>query len=367
MSKSERDALLSKPVAGYSLYDGKSASDILRLFGGTSFQSRKLNRAYEIYQNMLKDDDCTIFLGLAGAMVPAGQGELIANLIRERMVDVIFSTGAQIYHDFYEVLGGAHYMGTEHADDDKLRELSIDRIYDTYGDDTAYQDLDNKIEYACTLLPEGHYSSWELIRHFYKVLSEGRKPKEGITRAAIETNTPLFIPTFHDSSLMFGIVKHFSKTGRRVTLDFTNDLMMHVNIHRQSKKLGAIFIGGGVPKNHIQQITPVREVVESKAGHMFDGITYGIQITTSDPRDGGLSGCTMSESKSWGKYSKKSQMVTVWGEATILFPLLTSGVYQEMEGLLKKRKKREFNLEKQFSTGAVAQPKRSARVAAVKV
>ena len=367
MSKSERDALLSKPISGFSLYEGKSVPDILRLFGGTSFQSRKLNRAYEIYQNMLKDDDCTIFLGLAGAMIPAGQGELIAHLIRERMIDVIFSTGAQIYHDFYEVLGGMHYVGTEHADDDKLRELNIDRIYDTYGDDNAYQDLDNRIEHACSLLPEGNYSSWELIAHFYKILSEGRKPKEGITRAAIETDTPLFIPTFHDSSLMFGILKHFHTTGRRVTLDYTKDLMMHVEIHRQSKKLGAIFIGGGVPKNHIQQITPIREVIESKSGHMFDGITYGIQITTSDPRDGGLSGCTMSESKSWGKYSKKSQMATVWGDATILFPLLASGVYQETEAVLKKRKKRVFNLDKYITPAHIDQPKRTGRVAAVKV
>ena len=155
---------------------------------------------------------------------------------------------------------------------------------------------------------------------------------------------------------MFGLVKHYVRTGRNITLDYLRDLLMHIEIHRQSKTIGGIYIGGGVPKNHIQQITPIREVVESKNEHILDGITYGIQITTSDPRDGGLSGCTMSESKSWGKYHEGSQMQTVWGEATILFPMLATAVYQEMsESVLKNRVKRQFNLQKhlhpQMETG----------------
>ncbi|HLB59306.1 MAG TPA: deoxyhypusine synthase family protein, partial [Bdellovibrionota bacterium] len=258
MSHSERDSLLSKPVKGFSIYDAGSVADLISQFGGTSFQSRKLYRAAEIYKNMLTDKGCTIFMGIAGAMIPAGQGRLIAQMIREKMVDVIFSTGAQVYHDFYEVLGGEHFVGTEHADDDKLRELGIDRIYDTYGDDAAYQNLDNEIERACSLLPEGNYSSWELITHFYNTLSKGKKPKEGMTRAAVETGLPIFIPTFHDSSLMFGLVKHYVRTGRNITLDYLRDLLMHIEIHRQSKTIGGIYIGGGVPKNHIQQITPIR-------------------------------------------------------------------------------------------------------------
>jgi len=349
MAKGEREQLLSKPVAGFSLYEANSVADLLNQFGGTSFQSRKLHRAFEIYQNMLRDEGCILMLGISGALIPAGQGKLIAQMIRENMVDVIFSTGAQIYHDFYEVLGGEHYVGSEDADDDKLRELSIDRIYDTYGDDNEYQRLDDQIAIACEKLPEGRYSSWELISFFYKELSKGKAPKDGLTRAAVETGLPIFIPTFHDSSLMFGIVKHFANTGRNITLDYTKDLMMHVDIHRQSKCLGGLFIGGGVPKNHIQQVTPLREVVEDKTEHEFPGITYGIQLTTADVRDGGLSGCTMSESKSWGKYHAGSQMISVWGEATMTLPLLVTGVFQQMGDDLKKRKRTEFDLKKHLS------------------
>jgi len=124
---------------------------------------------------------------------------------------------------------------------------------------------------------------------------------------------------------------------------------MHADIRRQSKCLGGLFIGGGVPRNHIQQITPLREVIEELTEHEFPGITYGIQLTTADVRDGGLSGCTMSESKSWGKYHAGSEMISVWGEATMTLPLLATGVFQKMGDELKKRKRRKFDLKKHLS------------------
>jgi len=123
-----------------------SVSKLVDAFNKTSFQSRNLARCVDIFVKMLKDpDDPTIFLGLAGAMIPAGMKKVISTMVRRRMINVIVTTGANAYHDVVEAFGYHHYKGSPNVDDSELHRHGIDRIYDTYASEEEYRIVDEKI------------------------------------------------------------------------------------------------------------------------------------------------------------------------------------------------------------------------------
>jgi len=301
---------------------------IVEAMGKMSFTSRDLARATGIYNQMIEDPECTIFLVIAGSTSAGGCMDLYAELVRSNMVDGIVATGATIVDmDFFEGLGHKHYQALEVPDDDTLRSLYIDRIYDTYIDEEELQHVDHTIfEIAESLKPKA-YSSRAFIREMGKYLVEHGKKENSLVKLAYEHDVPIFCPAFVDSSAGFGLVKHqvdAAKAGKPyLMIDAVADFRELTQIKIEAGTTGLLMIGGGVPKNFIQDTVVCAEILghEDVAVHK-----YAVQITVADVRDGACSSSTLQEAASWGKVNTGIEQM-VFAEAGSVMPLLASDAY----------------------------------------
>lgn len=306
--------------------------------GKMAFQARNLNRASNIFKMMLEEKDCAIYLTLAGSLISAGLKQVIVDMINNNMCDAIVSTGANIVdQDFLEALGFKHYIGTQWVDDNELRELMIDRIYDTYIDEEDLRVCDMTVGDICNSLPPRPYSSREFIREMGKYLVDNNKGEGSIIRTAYEKGVPIFCPAFSDSSAGFGLVHHqYHAKGEMVSIDSAKDFLELTKTKIKAGPSAVFMIGGGVPKNFTQDIIVACEVLGIEA----EMHKYAVQITVADERDGGLSGSTLKEASSWGKVETTYEQM-VFSEATIAFPLIAGYGYHT--DAWKNRSEMRFN------------------------
>lgn len=304
-----------------------------------AFSARDLNRAAKIYDMMLKDKDCAIILTLAGSIFSAGLKKIVHDLITNKMVDAVVSTGAlMVDQDFFEALGFKHYLGTPFVDDNVMRDLHIDRIYDTFIDEDELRICDDTTEKIFNSLEPRAYSSRELLWHFGKYLDENGGPKvdDSVIYAAYKNNVPLFVPAFSDCSAGFGIVVHqHNNPDKHVSFDSGKDFLELTQIKLHNKETGIFMIGGGVPKNFTQDIVVAAEILTDDAPMH----KYAIQITVADVRDGALSSSTLKEASSWGKVETTFEQM-VYSEATLAMPLIAGYAYHK--GSWKERDFKEL-------------------------
>jgi deoxyhypusine synthase len=304
-----------------------------------AFTARDLNRAANIYDMMLKDKNCGIILTLAGSLFSAGLKKIVYDMIMNNMVDAIVSTGAIIVdQDFFEALGFKHYKGTKFVDDNELRDLHIDRIYDTFIDEDELRICDDTCAKIFNSMEPKPYSSREFLWEFGKYLENNGGPKvdDSVIWAAYKKNVPIFVPAFSDCSAGFGFIVHQTQNpDKHVSVDSAKDFLELTKIKLASKDTGIFMIGGGVPKNFTQDIVVAADILQEDAPMH----KYAIQITVADERDGALSGSTLKEASSWGKVETTYEQM-VYAEATVAMPLIAGYAYHK--GSWKERKAREF-------------------------
>ncbi len=334
MKKSE---LLKQPIQHLNLKRVKNLIDLVQGFQCTSFQSRNVFKCFEVFRKMVRDPSCIIFLGLSGAMIPGGMRLVIRDMIEMKLVDVIVSTGANIFHDLFESFGYHHYVGFEEWDDDTLREHRIVRVYDALMNDHEI----NRVIRLLSKIPEKLKERVVSSRRYLEVLGNQLSDEGSILKKASQYGVPIFVPALCDSSIGIGLTfLHLQKkvSSEGLLIDQIRDSFEIAQIKKMASVTGAIYIGGGVPKNYIQQLGPVSELLfQKESGHR-----YAFQITTDDPKWGGLSGCTFEEAKSWGKIEKGSSYSAVYLDATIGLPLLVGALLQDGE-VYRKRKRRHFH------------------------
>ncbi len=310
-----------------------------------AYTSRDTARAASIYEMMLRDTDCGVILCLAGSLISAGLQKLFVDLIRNNMVDAIVSTGANIVdQDFFEALGFRHYIaGDEYKygnGDGDLRELMIDRIYDTFIDEEELRICDDTTEKIINSLAPRPYSSREIIREFGAYLeANGRTPANGnpdsIIYAAYQKGVPIFCPAFSDCSAGFGFVAHqHARQGKpMVSIDSAKDFYELTQLKIANPTTGLLMIGGGVPKNFAQDIVVAAEILGVDAPMH----KYAIQVTVADSRDGALSGSTLKEASSWGKVDTTFEQM-VYAEATLALPLIAGYSFHKQAAQARKGK-----------------------------
>ena len=318
---------LNKPVEHIDItkFD---ARPIISSMEKMSFVSRETANAAKIYNEMLSEKDCTIFLTLAGSTSAAGCMHIYRDLVKYNMVDAIVATGASIIDmDFFEALGFKHYQGSQFQDDTELRKNYIDRIYDTYIDEEELQHCDKVIGEIADSLEPRPYTSREFIYELGKYLKRNAKKKGSLIEMSYDYQVPIFCPAFTDSSAGFGLVMHQEKNPKKyMTIDSIREFRELTEIKIKSKGSGLLMIGGGVPKNFIQDTVICAELL----GKDVDMHKYAIQITVADTRDGACSSSTLKEASSWGKVdTSKEQMV--FAEATSVIPLIASDAYHKGE------------------------------------
>ncbi|MDO8628743.1 MAG: deoxyhypusine synthase family protein [Nanoarchaeota archaeon] len=294
-----------KPVKHITLKKDMTVKTLLEQFNDLGvMQAGKLGKAADIYKKMLADKDCKKFLGLAGALVPGGMKNIIIHMLKEKMVDVLVLTGATLTHDLVESLGYEHMIGNEQANDEELNKQGYDRVYNSYMQNKAYPALEDFTHKVMKTLP-GNISITEFLRQFGKQCPEGT-----ILRTCSNNNIPVFCPGLADSGLGLQLWGYMQNNNYKIyAFDDLNEIL---DIAWTAKKLGVIYIGGGLPKNYIQQ---AMQFGPNKAH-------YGIQITTDNANYGGSSGAPLKEGISWGKLEPEGNYVDVQCDATIALPLI---------------------------------------------
>jgi len=318
------------------LEKSKTVLELVEAYKSASIQARNIGTCFEVYENMLNDRDRpTVIMGLSGALIAGGLRKVISDMIKYGIVDVIVSTGAILYQDLYQAMGYKHYKGSPDMDDTKLRDLYIDRIYDTLVDELKFEECDRLIGKLTEKLEPRDYSS----REFLEFLASQINDENSILYNARKYGVPVFSPAINDSSIGIGltIYYHNNRAKPHAYIHSIRDNYELTQIILKSKKTGVIYIGGGVPKNWIND-------AEVMAGYVFNpdiqGHAYAFQITTATPVDGGLSGSTLHEAQSWGKISKKATKATAYVETTVALPLIVGAVIQK--GIWKGRKRLRF-------------------------
>ena len=328
--------LLDKPIEHIDI-KSFDARKIIESMDSMSFTSRDTANASKIFNEMLTDKDCSIFLTLAGSTSAGGCMNLYSDLVKYNMVDAVVATGASIIDmDFFEALGFKHYQGSQFQDDKELRNNYIDRIYDTYIDEEELQACDKTICDIANKLDPKSYTSREFILEIGKYLKKKAKKKGSLIEVAYENGVPIFCPAFTDSSAGFGLVMHQEQNpNKHITIDSIREFRELTEIKLKSKASGLLMIGGGVPKNFVQDTVVCAELL----GKKVDMHKYAIQITVADVRDGACSSSTLKEASSWGKVdTSKEQMV--FAEATSVLPLIASDAYHRQSW--KNRERRNF-------------------------
>jgi len=278
-----------------------------------AYNGGALAKAVDICKAMFSDEKAIKFFGLAGAMVPAGMGGIVTDLIGRGHIDILVSTGANLTHDIIEALGCRHIHGSHECDDLALREAEINRIYDVYLPCDAFVCFEDFLQEAFTEIDAESISISGLIRHL------GERLDSGILSAAARQDIPVYCPAIQDS--MIGLQYWLFDQTHNVTIDAVSDMHGLMDRCFSAERAGALLVGGGVPKNYIFQsmlMTP-------------DGFDYAVQLTGDRPDLGGLSGATLNEAKSWGKITGEAQAVTVYGDATITLPLTVAAVLERLE------------------------------------
>jgi deoxyhypusine synthase len=302
-----------------------------------SFSARELADASMIFDRMVSDPACTIVLALAGSTSAAGCMAVYSDMIRYNMIDAVVATGASIVDmDFFEALGFKHYKGTSQIDDTVLRNAYVDRIYDTFIDENELQECDSTVKKIADQLSPGAYSSREFIKEMGKYLVSNARKKNSLIQCAFENKVPIFCPAFSDSSAGFGLVQHQTeRPSGYVSIDSVKDFRELTRVKIKSSDTGLLIIGGGVPKNFIQDVVICAEVL----GKEVPMHKYAIQITVADSRDGACSSSTLKEARSWGKVETGNDQM-VFCEGTIAVPILASYAYHR--GNWKNRPRRNL-------------------------
>jgi len=328
----QKSRFLETPIEPFTVDGQLTADEILSRMERISFQGRNLATAHRIWLKML-EDDVTIFLGMAGALSAGGLRLIVAHLIAHRYVDCLVSTGANLYHDLHETRGQRHYLGSPHADDAALADDRIDRVYDTYASEEEFIANDNWIaDFAAGLEPRPYTSREFLYRlggHLWDTTGA-----DGILTAAYRANVPIFCPAIADSSIGMGLSQARQKLAGTGHIDIIGDIVESANLIIRRPRTASVVLGGGTPKNFINQASVQAEFYSDAVG----GHRYALQIVTDVPHFGGASGSSLEEAQSWGKLSTDSAKVSVQSDATIALPLLATALARSAPSVLARRK-----------------------------
>ena len=271
----------------------------------------RLGRTTEIVRKMFDDSECFTFLSMSGPMVPGGLRKVVSHLVESGKIDAIVTSGANIVHDLVEAYGGAHYRVPTGKDDYELREAGMGRIADIYVKEEDFEKFETGIYAFLDSLPEEKMTTLA-PSEFLAELGHTINDSSSILKQAAKKRVPIFSPGLMDSMLGFHLYTY--STTKKLSLDFVKDLRILGEIITQTKKTGAIMLGGGLTKHFTMGSTILK-----------GGLNMAVQITLDRPEGGSLGGAPLVEGISWQKMQTKSNFETVIGDATIIFPLLILG------------------------------------------
>lgn len=288
--------------------------ELLDAMKNGGFTCRKVALATDLLEQMIQDDGCTLFVGLAGALIPGGMRKILRIMIEKNMVNCIVTTGANISHDLLETSGGSHYHGSEHLNDDKLNEMQMSRIFSTLIPYESFVKFEAMAQKILKNIPDQRMSSQQFLFELGRYVDD----PQSIVRAAFLKKVPIFSPSFVDS--MLGVQAWLFSQTTPFYIDVLKDHSEFTKIVYETERMGALFLGGGVPKHFIMN-----------GSQLHSGLSYAIQITMDRPEHGGVSGASVKEAISWGKVASKAKWIDITSDVTLVLPLMVSGVLSRLQ------------------------------------
>jgi deoxyhypusine synthase len=332
---------LTKPTDPLQIDRDRSVPGLLDKMEKISFQGRNLALAHQIWLQMLSEN-AVVLMGLGGALVPAGMRRLVAYLIKNRCIDVLVATGANIFHDLHETLGRHHYIGDPRVSDAELVEEKVDRIYDTFASEEEFREANEWIGGFAAQLDNTHpYSTREFLHLLGRELSE-IATEDGILTSAFKSRVPIYCPAITDSA--FGVAIGVSRIEKKNSFQFDviQDVVEMAQIVAKSRSTGIVCFGGGTAKTFIQQ----SETAAAMLHNATRGHKYAVQVITETPEYGGYSGSEFDQAQSFGRLSKSARSVTVRCDATIAMPILVTTLSQTASKAMRTRKRIQFTFGK---------------------
>jgi deoxyhypusine synthase len=333
-----KSRFLRVPVEPFVVKEGLGVDEVLTRMERVSFQGRSLATARGIWEKMLAAE-CTIFLGMAGALSAGGMRLIVAHLLERRYVDCLVSTGANLYHDLHETRGRRHFVGSPRESDTALQSDRIDRVYDTYASEEEFCENDEWIAEFALQLERRPYTTREFLYKLGEYLWQ-TTGNDGILTAAYRAGVPIFCPAIADSSIGMGLSQARNRDVSAGHIDVIGDIIESANLVIRHPRTASVVLGGGTPKNFINQASVQAEFFDDRVG----GHKYAIQIVTDVPHFGGASGATLEEAQSWGKLATDAEQITVHADATIALPVLVSALASTAGSALASRKLLQFDL-----------------------
>jgi len=328
-------------VEPFPITDSSTSAELVDRMGATSFQARQLSEAARIWGRAIADPETSIFLGLAGALVPGGMRNVLTYMIEHRMVDCVVSTGANLFHDLYETLGAPHWQHSAQTDDVALGRLKFNRFYDVFAPETDFTASEEfVVRFIRTLDTDRPYTT----REFFSLVGQAAAPvakQEGILTSAARAGVPIYSAALGDSMYGLALANARNRYGHIVQFDIIRDVLETTHLVTNAGKSAVIYLGGGTPKNFIQQAAAASYTV----GRDREGHSYGVQITMDQPQWGGLSGCTFEEAQSWRKIAPEADFVTVNVEVTVALPLIVSALAESHADAIANRAAPEMSLD----------------------
>jgi deoxyhypusine synthase len=338
MRKQKSAKYLTSPTRPIQIDRDRSVAGILMKMEGAGFQARALAESHNLWLDMLTDNS-TVFLGLSGALVAAGMRRLISYLIKNHYVDVVVSTGANLFHDLHETLGRYHYQGSDEYTDDELQEAQVGRFYDTLASEHEYREADEWVgNFANTVDHSRPYSTREFLHLLGRELSE-IATEDGILTSAYKAKVPVFCPGIADSAIAVGIATSRINRKNPFQFDIIQDVVEAAQVVARSVNTSVVLFGGGPPKSFVHQV----EVTASMMKQGLRGHKYGIQIGLDLPESSATSTRSFEEAQTWGRIAKDAKTVSVLCDPTIAMPILVTALSQTGTKALKSRRRPQFN------------------------
>jgi len=314
-----------------------TVGELVEGYGDAGIGAASVNEAGDVLAEMFANDDCTVFLSLAGAMVPAGMRRIVSDLIRDGYVDALVTTGANLTHDAIEAIGGKHHHGRTHdpekslrEHDEGLRDEGVDRIYNVYLPQEHFAAFEGHLREEVFPALEADPTTTETAPSASQIShASSDAPTPRLTNATTwprtpasppgyECDVPVYCPAVQDSVL--GLQAWMYAQTADFTLDALDDMTELTDLAFDADDAGCLLVGGGVPKNFTLQtmlVTP----------RAYD---YAVQITMDPEATGGLR-CHLRGGSVVGKLEKDARNASVYGDATVMLPMLIAAARERVE------------------------------------
>jgi deoxyhypusine synthase len=301
-------------IRDYNIKKGIKASDLVEQMSSAGFQASEIGEAVRLIKKM-KGEKATIFLSFTANMIASGLRGIITRMVKEKFVDVIITTGGSVDHDLIRT-GKSYLFGNFNLDDSELHRKNINRLGNILIPSDRFVFLEKKMQKIFRDLQKIK-KSWTPSELIFEI-GKSIRDENSFLYWASKNNIPVFCPGITDSAI--GLQLYFFKQDNPdFNIDVSGDMRL-ADIVINAEKTGGIILGGGIAKHHTIGVNILRE-----------GLDYAVYITTSSPWDGSLSGATTNEAKSWSKIKEKGNTATVYGDATVIFPLVMAKVFEDSE------------------------------------